>query len=146
MQEFNFFVAGFSPAFDWDADRFSMTLPSVGSRQSHFNHHRFEGPNLGTAAFSRFARAACGGFRCGRTTATFDILYRLQITNFGLPKSTPNGLNYMDIPRLFPHDRCRLPDSLLLANSCWPCQSKKQTVSTIGTGLGERLDILAKML
>ena len=69
--------------------------------------------NLTAPAFSCVARAAGAGFRCARTTATtFDIFYRLQVTNFGLLKSAPNGLNYMDIRRLFLHGRCRLPDLL----------------------------------
>ena len=50
------------------------------------------------------ACAACGGFRRLRTTAaTFHILCRLQVTKFSLPKSAPNGVNYMDIPGLLFH-------------------------------------------
>ena len=57
------------------------------------------------------ACAACGGFRRLRNTAaTFHILYRLQVTKFSLLKSAPNGLNYMDVRRLFLHGPVRLPD------------------------------------
>ena len=59
---------------------------------------------LTVVSFSRVACAAFGGFGRDRATATaLDIFYRLQVTNFGLLKSAPNGLNYMDIRRLFLH-------------------------------------------
>ena len=57
---------------------------------------------LTAASFFGVARAA--PFRCARASATtFDIFYRLQVTNFGLLKPAPNGLNYMNIRRLFAH-------------------------------------------
>jgi hypothetical protein len=57
------------------------------------------------------ACAADGGFRRLRNTAaTFHILCRLQVTKFSLPKSAPNGLNYMDVRRLFLHGPFRLLD------------------------------------
>jgi hypothetical protein len=57
------------------------------------------------------ACAACGGFRRLRNTAaTFHILCRLQVTKFSLLKSAPNGVNYIDIRRLFLHGPVRLPD------------------------------------
>jgi len=65
---------------------------------------------LTAASVSRRACAACGGFGCTRNTATFHVLYRLQVTNFSLLKSAPNGVNYIDIRRLFLHGRFRLPE------------------------------------
>ena len=117
-------------SFQWFAVRWiaakSLRLPQLLMRKF-----------LTATAFSRVALAVCGGVRCARTTATtFDIFYRLQVTNFGLLKSAPNGLNHMDIRRLFLHGRCRLPDPLLLANISSPCQSKKGTFSAIGIGSG----------
>ena len=62
---------------------------------------------LTTASVSRGGCAACGGFGGARNTATtFHVLCRLQVTNFSLLKSAPNGVNYIDIRRLFLHDRC----------------------------------------
>jgi hypothetical protein len=58
---------------------------------------------------SRCACAACGGFGFARNTAaTLDVFYWLQVTNFGLLKSAPNGVNYIDVRRLFLHGRCRV--------------------------------------
>jgi len=60
---------------------------------------------------SRDACAACGGFGLARNTpAAFDVFYWLQVTNFSLLKSAPNGVYYIDIRRLFLHDLFRLPD------------------------------------
>ena len=147
MPEYNFFVAGISTAFGWDAARFPMNVPRAGLRQSHCNH-RPRLKLLTVALFPRVARGACAGFRCARTTATttFDIFYRLQVTNFGLLKPAPNGLNYMNIRRLFPHGRCRLPHSPLLANIGSACQLKKGTFTAIKMALREKLDFLARML
>ena len=90
-----------------------MTLPLLDCGKVTASTAAAKAKFLTAACFSRVARAVCGGFRCARTTATtFDIFYRLQVTNFGLLKSAPNGLNYMDIRRLFLHGRCRLPDLL----------------------------------
>jgi len=71
-----------------------------------------------TAAYvSRGACAASGGFGCARNTATtFHVLYRLQVTNFALLKSAPNGVNYMNIRRFSLHGRVRLPNYTVLAN------------------------------
>jgi len=100
-----------SRAFDWDAARFPMTLPLLDCGKVTAITAAAKAKFLTAARFSYVAHAVCGGFRCARTTAAaFDIFYRLQITNFGLLKSAPNGLNYMDIRRLFPHCHCRLPD------------------------------------
>ena len=65
-----------------------------------------------TAAFvSCGACAASGGFGGASNTATtFHVLCRLQVTNLSLLKSAPNGVNYIDIRRLFLHGRFRLPD------------------------------------
>ena len=64
---------------------------------------------LTAASVSRGACAACGGFGCARNTATtFHVFYRLQVTNFSLLKSAPNGVNYIDIRRLFLHGRFRV--------------------------------------
>jgi hypothetical protein len=46
------------------------------------------------------ARAACGGFRFARNTATtFDVFYWLQVTNFdvSLFDPTPSGPDYIDV-------------------------------------------------
>ena len=60
---------------------------------------------LTAALVSRRACAACRGFGCARNTATtFHVLYRLQVTNFSLLKSAPNGVNYIDVRRLFLHN------------------------------------------
>ena len=57
---------------------------------------------------ARGAGASCGGFGFARNTATtFHVLCRLQVTNFSLLKSAPDGVNYIDIRRLFLHGRCR---------------------------------------
>jgi hypothetical protein len=65
---------------------------------------------LTAACVSRSACAACGGFGCARNAASFHVLDRLQVTNFGLLKSAPNGVNYIDIRRFFLHGRFRLPN------------------------------------
>ena len=52
----------------------------------------------------------CGGFRHAGPATTFHVFHRLQVTNFSLFKSAPNGANYMDVRRLFLHDRFRLPE------------------------------------
>ena len=63
------------------------------------------------ASVSCCACAACGGFGCALNTATtLHVLYRLQVTNLGLLKSAPNGVNYLDIRRLFIHGPRRLPN------------------------------------
>jgi len=60
---------------------------------------------------SRDACAACGGFGlAANTPAAFDVFYWLQVTNFSLLKSAPNGVYYIDIRRLFLHGLFRLPD------------------------------------
>jgi hypothetical protein len=56
------------------------------------------------------SRGACGSGRACNTATTFHVLYRLQVTNFSLLKSAPNGVNYIDIRRWFLHGRFRLPD------------------------------------
>jgi len=71
---------------------------------------------LTVASVSRGAWAACDGFRRARTATTFHVFYRLQVTNLSLLKSAPNGLNYMDVRRLFLHDRFRLRGDTLLAS------------------------------
>jgi hypothetical protein len=48
------------------------------------------------------AAAACGWFGCAlNTAATFDVFYRLQVTNYGLfyifLQSAPNGPNLIDV-------------------------------------------------
>src|SRR6266481_2404237 len=48
------------------------------------------------------ASAACGGFGFAlNTAATFDVFYRLQVTNYGvlyvLFDSAPSGSNYIDV-------------------------------------------------
>ena len=124
-----------------------MTLPLLDCGKVAATTAAAKAKFLTAACFSFVARAVCGGFRCARTTATtFDILYRPQVTNFGLLKSAPNGLNYMDIRRLFLHGPCRLPDSTLLANICSPCQLKKGGHLADRGSLRERLDILARMM
>ena len=65
---------------------------------------------LTRTSVSRGAWAACDGFRRARTATTFHVFYRLQVTNLSLLKSAPNGLNYMDVRRLFLHGPVRLPD------------------------------------
>ena len=48
----------------------------------------------------RGASAACGGFGFACNTATtFDVVSRLQVTNFdvSLLRSAPNGPNYIDV-------------------------------------------------
>lgn len=45
---------------------------------------------------------ACGGFGFARNTpATFDVFYRLQVTNYGLLNvlfdSAPSGSNHIDV-------------------------------------------------
>ena len=61
---------------------------------------------LRAASVSRGACAACGGFGCARNTATtFHVLCRLQVSNFSLPQSAPNGVNYIDIRRFSLHGR-----------------------------------------
>jgi hypothetical protein len=61
-----------------------------------------------TASGSRGACAACGGFGFARNTpATFYVFYWLQVLNLSFLKSAPNGVNYIDIRRLFLHGRCR---------------------------------------
>ena len=66
---------------------------------------------LTAASGSRGACAACGGFGFARNTpATFYVFYWLQVLNLSFLKSAPNGVNYIDIRRLFLHGRFRLPD------------------------------------
>jgi len=45
------------------------------------------------------ACAACGGFGFARNTATFDVFFWLQVTNFDvlLNSAPPNGPDYIDI-------------------------------------------------
>ena len=109
MREYNFSAAGSvysfrlgcSSLFD---DRAVRWIAAMSLRSPPLGRPKF----LTTAAFSRVARPACGGFRRPHTTATtFHIFHRRQITNFGLLKSAPNGLNYMDVRRSFLHDRFR---------------------------------------
>jgi hypothetical protein len=57
---------------------------------------------------ARSASAACGGFGFAlNTAATFDLFYRLQVTNYGvlyvLFDSAPSGSNYIDVWDLFLH-------------------------------------------
>ena len=148
MPGYNFFRRGNLYSFRLGCSSLSNDLAARWIRAKPLQSPPLPRPKLLTAAlFPRVARGACAGFRCARTTATtFDVFYRLQVTNFGLLKSAPNGLNYMDIRRLFPHGPCRLPHLLLLANICSPCQSKKGTFTAIKMALREKLDFLARML
>ena len=75
-------------------------------QQSTCNPRRyFDAKFLTAALVSCRACAACRGFGCARNTATtFHVLYRLQVTNFSLLKSAPNGVNYIDVRRLFLHN------------------------------------------
>ena len=55
---------------------------------------------------ARGARAASDGFGFARNaTATFDVFYWLQVTNFDVPllQSAPNRLDYIDILGLWLH-------------------------------------------
>ena len=88
-----------------------MTLPPLDSGKVSAITAATDARFLTVTPVSRGAWAACGGFRRARNTATtFHVFYRLQVTNFSLLKSAPNGLNYMDVRRLFLHGRFRLPD------------------------------------
>jgi hypothetical protein len=85
-----------------------MTEPYAGFRKASAITAATDAKFLTAAFVSCGASAACGGFGCARNTGTtFHVLYRLQVTNFGLLKSAPNGVNYIDIRRLFLHDRSR---------------------------------------
>ena len=139
MRKHKTFVAGRSQQLSIGVQHLSNDLAVRWIAAKSLQSPPLRGPNFLTAvSFSRVTRAVCGGFRCACTTATtFDRFYRLQVTNFGLLKSAPNGLNYMDIRRLFLHGRCRLPDSLLLANICSPCQSKRGHLAPSGQSHGE---------
>jgi hypothetical protein len=88
-----------------------MTVPTLNSGKASATTAATDVRFLTAASVSRGACAACGGFGCARDTATtFHVLCRLQVTNFRLLKSAPNGVNYIDIRRLFLHGRFRLPD------------------------------------
>src|SRR2546430_17396026 len=64
---------------------------------------------LTAGSVSRGARTACGGFGFAcNTSATFYVFHWLQVTNLSFPKSTPNGVNYIDIRRFFLHARYRV--------------------------------------
>ena len=55
---------------------------------------------------ARGAGAACNRFRFAHSTvATFDVFYRLQITNFdvSLLQAAPNRLDYIDVLILWLH-------------------------------------------
>jgi hypothetical protein len=81
-----------------------MTLQSAGLRKVSAITTATDANFLTTAPVSRSARAAYGGFRRARTTATtFHIFYRLQVPNFSLLQSPPNGVNYIDIRDLILH-------------------------------------------
>jgi hypothetical protein len=63
---------------------------------------------------ARGASAAYGGFGFApNTAATFDVFYRLQVTNYGvlyvLFDSAPSGSNYIDVWDLFLHAQTASP-------------------------------------
>ena len=60
------------------------------------------------------ASAACGGFGFAlNTAATFDVFYRLQVTNYGVLyvpfDSAPSGSNYIDVWDLWFHNQTAFP-------------------------------------
>jgi hypothetical protein len=71
----------------------------------------------------RRARAAGGGFRFVRNTATaFDVFRWLQVTNFdGLFHSAPNGANHFDVWDFFIHAQNGLPiiELFYIASDCF---------------------------
>ena len=68
-------------------------------------------PAAGTARGTCAARWEGGFVRDDAATTTFDVFYRLQVTNFNvLLKSAPNGADYIDIRRLLLHGRFRIAD------------------------------------
>lgn len=85
-----------------------MTIPFTGFGKASAITAAIDAKFLVTASVSGRACAACGGFGGARYTATtFHVLGRLQVTNFSLLKSAPNGVNYIDVLRLFLHSRYR---------------------------------------
>ena len=57
---------------------------------------------------------ACGGLGFAVTPPTFDVFYRLQVTNYGvfyvLFDSPPSGSNPVDIWDLYLHAQMAFPD------------------------------------
>jgi hypothetical protein len=66
------------------------------------------------ACGARGAHAACGGFGFARNTATFDVFYWLQVTNYGvlyvLFDSPPSGSNHIDVWDLCLHVQMASPN------------------------------------
>ncbi len=81
---------------------------------------------------ARGAHAAFGGFGLARNTATFDVFYWLQVTNYGvryvLFDSAPSGSNYIDIWDLCLHVQMASPNyfvATVLATSARGEQAEK---------------------
>jgi hypothetical protein len=88
--------------------RSEVTVPYTGFSKARAIPAAIDAKFLTAALVSCRACAACRGFGCARNTATTShVLYRLQVTNFSLLKSAPNGVNYIDVRRLFLHGRSR---------------------------------------
>jgi hypothetical protein len=89
--------------------------------------------SLSLLVVARGASAACGWFGFPLyTAATFDVFYRLQVTNYGvlniLLESTPNRLDYMDVWVLSIHVQTALHNyfvATFLATS--PEESKRKS-------------------
>ena len=109
MAEFGLFAADkIRLTVPWRRHRFFVTMPFTGFGKASAITAATDAKFLTTAFVSRRACVACGAFGGACYTATtFHILYRLQVTNFSLLKSAPNGVNYIDVGRLFLHSRFR---------------------------------------
>ncbi len=80
---------------------------------------------------------ACGGFGFARNTPTFDIFYRLQVTNYGvlyiLFDSPPSGSNPVDVWDLCLHVQMASPNyfvATVLATSPRQEQAEKAVLMT----------------
>jgi hypothetical protein len=87
--------------------------------------------------------AACGGFGFDRNAATFDVLYRLQVTNYGvlyvLFDSPPNGPNPIDAWDLCLHVQMASPNYVIatvLGTSPRRAQAEKSCFDTVRDPLG----------
>jgi hypothetical protein len=87
---------------------FFITCRTLHSGKACANTAATDTKFLTAASVSHGACAAYGGFGCALNAATFHVLARLQVTNFGLFKSAPNGVNYIDVWRLFRHNRFKV--------------------------------------
>src|SRR4026207_2076348 len=83
---------------------------------------------------------ACGGLGFARNPPTFDVFYRLQVTNYGvfyvLLDSPPSGSNPIDIWDLCLHAQMAFPDyfvATVLATSPRREQAEKAVLIAFAT-------------